>query len=784
MVYAFIGHTSCVTCMILTKDNNFIISGSEDMTVRIWNIIEKRLEVILTGQNSPITCLDLSINNMYLACGSINGSVICRNLQGEREEFTLSNHFEAITCVKISNDHRFAFTGSNDKSINIWNLKENKSIGILLEHTKTVTCLSITNDNKILASGSSDTNIIIWDVPSKRMLNILHGHNSIITCIVISQDAKYLLSASVDNNLKIWNLEEENSFDVLGDTRWIKFIEITHDNKYFITASEDGKIKIWEFAQATEKIEFQHSKEITCLILSNNSQYIISGSCDNIIKIFNFEHLEYNFSIMSLSEQRINNKKSEILLTHKDSITCIAITSDSHTLISGSKDQTVKVWSIKEQKEIITFTGHSGSINCVAISEAKDYIVSGSEDSTVKLWNLHEKRIEATFKGFSSTIFNATITNDHKIMITCKNDNKVYIKSFRMKKINSYLNADHDLSTFSYLVTLHNDRSPVLSESQVLFSSLKMNLCHFYSYTGQDNHLKAALDQGCDIRTDSLGRSPLYYSIEKNTHTCKEVLLQHIINLSKNHKKDHKLLGYVYALRNDLEKILKSSSNLTPGFLESLFPIITNETIPQYIVPKMKLPIFIKSKYQGLCINDFIIKEDSKKHIRTLVAFRSTLIPLEISIGSKDSHDLFNAMLACPNQKIFRTRLIRKLVRHKWNSIRPLVILFTVLLWTNIFFMILLITYYGDSLALNCLYMLINLVLFLFEVFQVISFGIEDYLLNFENILDIVRLGTCIVWVILNAIGEMHYYIEWWWFFVILLKELQDFVHLIIQDFT
>ena len=41
--------------------------------------------------------------------------------------------------------------------------------------------------------------------------------------------------------------------------------------------------------------------------------------------------------------------------------------------------------------------------------------------------------------------------------------------------------------------------------------------------------------------------------------------------------------------------------------------------------------------------------------------------------------------------------------------------------------------------------MLINLVLFLFEVFQVISFGIEDYLLNFENILDIVRLGTCIV---------------------------------------
>ena len=59
--------------------------------------------------------------------------------------------------------------------------------------------------------------------------------------------------------------------------------------------------------------------------------------------------------------------------------------------------------------------------------------------------------------------------------------------------------------------------------------------------------------------------------------------------------------------------------------------------------------------------------------------------------------------------------------------------------------MILLITYYGDSLALNCLYMLINLVLFLFEVFQVISFGIEDYLLNFENILDIVRLGTCIV---------------------------------------
>ncbi len=79
---------------------------------------------------------------------------------------------------------------------------------------------------------------------------------------------------------------------------------------------------------------------------------------------------------------------------HKDAVTSIAFSPDGRYLASGSgaeyvslskKDNTVKLWSVKTQKEIVTLQGHDLRVTSIAFSPDSRYLASGSDDKTIKL---------------------------------------------------------------------------------------------------------------------------------------------------------------------------------------------------------------------------------------------------------------------------------------------------------------------------------------------------------------------------------------------------------------
>ena len=64
------------------------------------------------------------------------------------------------------------------------------------------------------------------------------------------------------------------------------------------------------------------------------------------------------------------------------------MTHDSRYIISGSIDDTLKVWEMGTWKEITTFRGHSGSVYSVTVTPDSRYVISGSSDRTLKVWDL------------------------------------------------------------------------------------------------------------------------------------------------------------------------------------------------------------------------------------------------------------------------------------------------------------------------------------------------------------------------------------------------------------
>uniref|UniRef100_A0ACD5GUC0 WD40 repeat domain-containing protein n=1 Tax=Desertifilum tharense IPPAS B-1220 TaxID=1781255 RepID=A0ACD5GUC0_9CYAN len=95
---------------------------------------------------------------------------------------------------------------------------------------------------------------------------------------------------------------------------------------------------------------------------------------------------------------------------HSDWVRAVAITPDGTQVVSGSGDNTLKLWNLQTGEALVTFSGHSGFVRAVAITPDGTQAVSGSDDNTLKLWNLQTGEVLTTFSGHSSSVRAVAIT--------------------------------------------------------------------------------------------------------------------------------------------------------------------------------------------------------------------------------------------------------------------------------------------------------------------------------------------------------------------------------------
>jgi WD40 repeat protein len=109
-----------------------------------------------------------------------------------------------------------------------------------------------------------------------------------------------------------------------------------------------------------------------CLAFSLDGQFILSGSYDDTLKLW---------SVSTGDEIRT-------FTGHSYWVSSVAFSPDGQFALSGSYDKTLKLWSVSTGDEIRTFTGHSDLVVSVAFSPDGQFALSGSMDDTLKLWSV------------------------------------------------------------------------------------------------------------------------------------------------------------------------------------------------------------------------------------------------------------------------------------------------------------------------------------------------------------------------------------------------------------
>jgi WD40 repeat protein/serine/threonine protein kinase len=103
---------------------------------------------------------------------------------------------------------------------------------------------------------------------------------------------------------------------------------------------------------------------------------------------------------------------------HLSGVKSVALSPDGRRIVTGSLDQTAKVWDAASGRELITLTGHRARICSVAFSPDGQRIVTGSSDGTAKVWEAASGRNLLTLKGHSDPVYSAAFSPDGRRIVT------------------------------------------------------------------------------------------------------------------------------------------------------------------------------------------------------------------------------------------------------------------------------------------------------------------------------------------------------------------------------
>ena len=110
---------------------------------------------------------------------------------------------------------------------------------------------------------------------------------------------------------------------------------------------------------------------------------------------------------------------------HSEVVYAAAITPDGQRAVSGSYDETVRVWDLNQGKNIFTLSGHSGSVESVSIAPDGRHAVSA--DVTLRMWDLEQGRELGALSGHSTDITSVAITPDGRHAISGSQDMTVRV---------------------------------------------------------------------------------------------------------------------------------------------------------------------------------------------------------------------------------------------------------------------------------------------------------------------------------------------------------------------
>ncbi|MCD6118508.1 hypothetical protein J7K50_01575 [bacterium] len=105
------------------------------------------------------------------------------------------------------------------------------------------------------------------------------------------------------------------------------------------------------------------------------------------------------------------------LFGHTIDVNSASFSPDGRFIVTGSWDNTARIWSVPDGGLINTLTGHSSWVECIAFSSDGRHLATAS-DKTARIWSVHDGALITTLRGHSGNVWSIAYSPDGKYLAT------------------------------------------------------------------------------------------------------------------------------------------------------------------------------------------------------------------------------------------------------------------------------------------------------------------------------------------------------------------------------
>ncbi|KAH0787139.1 POC1 centriolar protein A isoform X1 [Histomonas meleagridis] len=239
------GHKDSITCITAGIEQNQLVSGSKDGTVRIW-ICNEENDSFSINMKSEISSIDLTPSFDKLLIGTRNGNVSVWDPRKIENIIQIPNQKDGVDSVSISSDGLLALTGSETGICRLFDLRSGE-----MAHSFTVksniTSTSIRQTGNSIAIGLENGSVVLWDCRSQQVLNNSTLFQSKVTSVSFHPTQSLLLVSSSDGSICICNGDTINPIYTLQcHTSDVINVAWSPDGSVFSSVGNDHRVVLWD----------------------------------------------------------------------------------------------------------------------------------------------------------------------------------------------------------------------------------------------------------------------------------------------------------------------------------------------------------------------------------------------------------------------------------------------------------------------------------------------------------------------------------------------------------
>ncbi|WP_224364028.1 WD40 repeat domain-containing serine/threonine protein kinase [Hyalangium versicolor] len=421
------GHHQTVNEVLFLPDSEHVLSSSDDYTVRIWSVKQKKVERVLSGHSDEVWHMALAPQGELLATGSKDRTLRLWDLATGQSRpplshagpvdgmaFTPDGRQVITTCrgddllhvwdvatgtlvrafktglgplsqFELSRDGRYALVRAlQSPRAQLWDLEHGTSR--MLEHGGTVVTLAISPRGDLAATGALDETLHVWDLRTGQG-RVLGKQPGSPFSLAFSPDGTRLGVGSAEGQLLLWNLGTGQNQLLGGHEGRISQVRFSRDGNLLATSSDDRSARLWDLTTGQSRVLRGPEGSAYALALSPDERWVAVGSYDTTVRLF-----------------AVNTEANRILAKSRASLHTLLASPDGQHLAAMDAEGALHLLAVGSGTDTLLEEISTRERPALQFSPDGQWLAVGKETGPVRLWNMATGQLSRQLEGHTAAV--------------------------------------------------------------------------------------------------------------------------------------------------------------------------------------------------------------------------------------------------------------------------------------------------------------------------------------------------------------------------------------------